>query len=108
MTTVSAAVSVMPCPPARVDSRNTKPSEPSAARAHAALCVANQTAGLGTECGTASQCTSAGRLPSRNLAPVASARAWQCGVYVPACQRALASQQRRNACLTVLGRRPVK
>ena len=31
MTTVSAAVSVMPWPPARVDSRNTKPSDPSAA-----------------------------------------------------------------------------
>ena len=31
MTTVSAAVSVMPWPPARVDSRKTKPSDPSAA-----------------------------------------------------------------------------
>jgi hypothetical protein len=30
MMTVSAAVSVMPCPPARVLSRNTKPLEPSA------------------------------------------------------------------------------
>ena len=51
MMQVSAAVSVMPCPPARVDSRNTKPSDPSAMRAAGRGRVGIGAAGVGSSAG---------------------------------------------------------